>query len=129
MCSGCCCATRGVRFMLMLGNVAQSQEMCTLVKQFPNAYLACHWWHGMYPAQAAPQLRDRLEMVPYNRLIAVITDAYCAEWSVARSFLSRRVLALALAEKVAAGEYSEAFALEVAEAMLEANPREAFAPR
>jgi len=115
-----------IDFFLMLGNVAQSQELNTLAKQLPNAYLACSWWHGMYPAYAERELLERLEMIPYTRLVAVITDAYCAEWSVARSILSRHVLANALAQKVGSGEYSEAFALEIAQAMLHDNPARVF---
>jgi hypothetical protein len=115
-----------IDFFLMLGNVAQSQELNTIAKQLPNAYMACSWWHGMYPAYAERELRERLEMMPYTRLVAIITDAYCAEWSVARSILGRRVLATVLAEKVRAGEYTEAFALEIAQAMLHDNPARVF---
>lgn len=110
-----------ISFFLMLGNVAQSQELNTLAKQVPNAYMACSWWHGMYPAYAERELRERLEMIPYTRLVAIITDAYCAEWSVARSILGRHVLANVLAEKVETGEYTEALALEIAGAMLHEN--------
>jgi len=115
-----------IDFFLMLGNVAQSHELCTVAKQLPNAYLACSWWHGMYPAYAERELVERLEMIPYTRLVAVITDAYSAEWSVARSILSRYVLANVLWGKVQAGEYTEAFALEIAQAMLFDNPARAF---
>ncbi len=115
-----------IDFFLMLGNVAQSQELNTIAKQLPNAYMACSWWHGMYPAYAERELRERLEMMPYTRLVAIITDAYCAEWSVARSILGRRVLATVLAEKVRTGEYTEAFALEIAQAMLHDNPARVF---
>ncbi len=115
-----------VRLCLMLGNVAQSHELCTVAKQLPNVYMACSWWHGMYPAQAERELHERLEMMPYTRLIAIITDAYSAEWSVARSILSRQVLANVLAQKVASGEYTEEFARGIARAMLRDNAAEAF---
>ena len=116
-----------INYFLMAGNVAQSHELNTIAKQMPNAYMACSWWHGMYPQYAERELAERLEMIPCNRLVAVITDAYSAEWSVARSLLSRLVLARVLEQKVAAGEYTEAFALEIAQAMLEGNAREVFA--
>jgi glucuronate isomerase len=115
-----------IRFFLMLGNVAQSQELCTVAKQLPNVYMACSWWHGMYPAQAERELEERLEMMPYTRLVAIITDAYSAEWSVARSLLSRHVLARVLSRKVDSGEYTEDFALETARAMLRHNAAEVF---
>jgi glucuronate isomerase len=114
------------RFLLMLGNVAQSHELCTVAKQLPNVYMACSWWHGMYPAQAERELEERLEMMPYTRLVAIITDAYSAEWSVARSLLSRHVLARGLARKVESGEYSEDFALDVARAVVRGNAAEVF---
>ena len=115
-----------IDFFLMLGNVGQSQELNTIAKQLPNVTLACSWWHGMYPAYAERELAERLEMIPYTRLVAVITDAYSAEWSVARSLLSRHVLANVLAQKVESGEYSEVFALDVAQAMLYDNPARVF---
>jgi hypothetical protein len=66
-------------------------------------------------------------MMPYTRLVAVITDAYSAEWSVARSILTRQVLANVLEAKVRSGEYTERLAIGIAQAMLHDNPARVFA--
>jgi glucuronate isomerase len=71
----------------------------------PNFSLAGYWWHNFFPDTIAQVMRERLEMVPANKQIGFFSDAYCVEWSFAKAFLVRKVLARVFAERIEFGQF------------------------
>jgi len=68
-------------------------------------------------------LKERLEIVPANKISCFFSDAYVVEWSYGKLCLIRKELTRVLSEKVKEGYYSESYALEIAKLLLNQNPR------
>ena len=51
------------------------------------------------------------------------SDAYCVEWTYAKSIIVRKQLASVLAEKVSQGQYSDTDAIEIARRILLETPQ------
>jgi len=111
-------------FQCFLASRHANQSMCTLVRELPNLSLAGYWWHNFFPDTIAQVMRERLDMVPANKQVGFFSDAYCVEWSYAKAFLVRKILARVLFERVAFGQFDEPGALEFARATLDQTPRD-----
>jgi hypothetical protein len=112
-----------LRFQCFLASRAANQSLCTLARELPNLSLAGYWWHNFFPDPIAQVIRERLEMLPANRQIGFFSDAYCVEWSYAKSVLVRTVLARVLAERIELGQFDADQALEFARAILYDSPQ------
>jgi len=62
-------------------------------------------------------------MLPVNKQIGFFSDAYCVEWTYAKSILVRKQLASVLAQKMEQGQYSRDEALAIARAVLFESPQ------
>jgi len=111
-------------FQCFLASRHANQSMCTLVRELPNLSLAGYWWHNFFPDTIAQVMRERLDMVPANKQVGFFSDAYCVEWSYAKSFLVRKVLARVLIERVELGQFDGPDALEFARAILYQTPQD-----
>ncbi len=69
---------------------------------------------------------ERVQAVPFPKLIGWYSDSYYVEWTIAKIKLYIRSLAIALAELVEEGYMNENMALKVAKAMLWENNIEIF---
>jgi glucuronate isomerase len=112
-----------VRFMCFLASRHANQSLCTLARELPNLSLAGYWWHNFFPGAIRQVMEERLDMLPLNKQIGFFSDAYCAEWSYAKAVMVRKLLADVLAGKIALGQYTEADALEIAQAILHDAPQ------
>ncbi len=112
-----------LRFQCFLASRSANQAMCTLARELPNLSLAGYWWHNFFPDTIAQVIRERLEMLPANKQVGFFSDAYCAEWSYAKAVIVRKVLARALADRVAFGQLDDAQALEFARSILYDSPQ------
>lgn len=98
-----------------------------IAMSYPNVYLNMCWTQSISPRMSRSALREWLEYVPHNKIIAYGGDsAYWIEHSVGDLVLTRVNLALVLAEKVEAGEVTEERGLELARMMLFDNPADLY---
>jgi glucuronate isomerase len=112
-----------LRFQCFLASRAANQAMCTLARELPNLSLAGYWWHNFFPDTIAQVIRERLEMLPASKQIGFFSDAYCAEWSYAKSVMVRKLLARVLAGQIELGQLDRRMALEFARAILHDSPQ------
>jgi hypothetical protein len=68
-------------------------------------------------------MSERLDMLATNKQVGFFSDAYCADWTYAKSVLVRKQLAEVLAQKVAQGQYDIDEALSIARAILFESPQ------
>jgi glucuronate isomerase len=113
----------GVRFQCFLASRHANQSLCTLARELPNLSLAGYWWHNFFPDTIMQIIRERLEMLPWNKQVGFFSDAYCIEWSYGKLILVRKLLARVLAEHVERGQYTLDEALGVARATLFESPQ------
>ena len=94
------------RFMCFLGNRHANQTLCTLARELPNLSLAGYWWHNFFPGPVKQIMEERLDMLPMNKQIGFLSDAYCLEWTYAKAVRVRKLLAEVFAGKCALGQYT-----------------------
>jgi glucuronate isomerase len=120
-----------LRFQCLLASRHANQSLCTLARELPNFSLAGYWWHNFFPDAIRQVMAERLDMLPANKQVGFFSDAYCVEWTYAKSVIVRRQLARVLAEKTQQGQYSMELALTVARSILFETPQTllGFVPR
>ena len=62
-------------------------------------------------------------MLPTNKQIGFFSDAYCIEWTYAKTIIVRKQLARVLADKIEQGHYHREEALDIARAILFESPQ------
>ncbi len=112
-----------LHFQCMLASRHGNQSLCTLARELPNLSLAGYWWHNFFPSAIRHVIGERLDMLPVNKQIGFLSDAYCVEWTYAKLVIVRKQLAAVLAEKVASDQYSRTDALAIARAILFESPQ------
>lgn len=112
-----------IRFQCMNADRGAHQGLCTMVRELPNFSLAGFWWHSFFPNAIRQTMEERLDMVPLAKQCGFFSDAYCVEWSYAKSRIVRQMMAEVYAGKVASGQYSRAQASSVARAVLFETPQ------
>ncbi|MDB5351056.1 MAG: hypothetical protein JWN86_2303 [Planctomycetota bacterium] len=113
----------GLKFQCFLASRHANHSLCTLARELPNLSLAGYWWHNFFPDAIAQVIRERLDMLPANKQIGFFSDAYCVEWTYAKSMIVRKILARVLAEKMEVGQYSHSDAVSVARSILFESPQ------
>ena len=70
-------------------------------------------------------------MLPVNKQVGFFSDAYCVEWTYAKTVLVRKQMALVLAERITQGQFSLDEALSIARSVLYESPQSllGFSPR
>lgn len=121
----------GLRFQCFLSSRHANQSMCTLARELPNLSLAGYWWHNFFPSAISAVMAERLDMLPANKQVGFFSDAYCVEWTYAKSILVRKLMAQVLAERVDLGQFTHDDALRFAKATLFESPKSllGFVPR
>jgi hypothetical protein len=112
-----------VRFQVFLSSQHANQSLCTLARELPNVSLAGYWWHNFFPSVMRQVMSERLDMLATNKQVGFFSDAYCADWTYAKTVLVRKQLAEVLAQKVTQGQYSVDEALSIARAILFESPQ------
>lgn len=115
-----------VKFIFSILNTILTHELAIYAKTFANCYAAGHWWYTFYPGIIKRMIIERLQAVPYPKLIGWYSDSYYVEWTIAKIKLYIRSLAIALAELVEEGYMDENMAMKVAKALLWDNNIEIF---
>jgi len=117
---------RELNFDIFLANRIQSHELAVIAKNYPNVHVSGYWWYTFYPTVIREFLRERLQMLPRNKVNAFFSDAYVVQWSYAKLALVRLELARVLSEMVREGYLSEELAEEMAADVLYGNPTERY---
>ena len=113
----------GLPFQCLLASRHANQSLCTLARELPNLSLAGYWWHNFFPDAMRQVMAERLEMLPVNKQIGFFSDAYCIEWTYAKTIIVRKQLARVLADKIEQGHYHREEALDIARAILFESPQ------
>jgi predicted TIM-barrel fold metal-dependent hydrolase len=119
-------AHRATRFVLLHGGYPFIGEMATMAKNHPNVYLECGWLAYISPAAYRRAMGEWLDAVPANKLLAVGADCLHVEQTLGAVLLTRRHLALALAEKVSDGGWPMPLAEDVGRRLLARNALELY---
>jgi glucuronate isomerase len=115
-----------VKMIFSILNTLLNHEMTIYAKTFANCYYSGHWWYTFYPELIKTAIIERLQAVPYPKLVGWYSDSYYIEWTIAKIKLYIRSLSKALADIVEDGYMNEDMALKVAKAMLWDNSVEIF---
>ena len=107
-----------LRFQCFLASRHADQSMCTLARELPNLSLAGYWWHNFFPGAMRQVMEERLDMLPLNKQIGFLSDAYCVDWAYAKKKMVRTLLAGVLARKVGMAQYTLNDCLEIGRAIL-----------
>ncbi len=97
--------------------------MCTLARELPNFSLAGYWWHNFFPGAIRQVMQERLDMLPTNKQIGFFSDAYCVEWTYAKTVIVKQAMAEVLTDKVAQGQYDVDLAIDIAAEILYQTPQ------
>ena len=120
-----------LRFQCFLASRHANQSLCTLARELPNFSLAGYWWHNFFPDAIRQVMAERLDMLPANKQVGFLSDAYAVEWTYAKAVIVRKQLACVLAGKIEQGQYSREEALAAARSILFETPQTllGFVPR
>ena len=112
-----------LNFQCHIASLHANQTLCTFCRELPNFSLAAYWWHNFFPMFMRQVMETRLDMLPVNKQIGYLSDAYCADWCYAKATMIRKQLANVLARKIAQGQYDEELALETARQIVFETPQ------
>ena len=110
-------------FQCHIASLHANQTLCTMCRELPNLSLAGYWWHNFFPLFMRQVIEARLDMLPVNKQIGFLSDAYCADWAYAKAVIVRRQLAQVLAQKILQGQYSVQMALDTAREIFFETPQ------
>jgi uncharacterized protein len=117
---------KATRFVLMHGGYPYGGSLLAMAKNLPNVTLDMCWMYVISPAFAARFLDEAIETVPADKILAFGGDYQVAEGAYAHAVLCREVVSRVLADKAAAGYWSEEEALRFARAVLRENALKVF---
>lgn len=112
-----------VNFQCHIASLHANQTLCTLCRELPNFSLAGYWWHNFFPLFIRQLIETRLDMLPVNKQVGFLSDAYCADWAYGKVVMVRQQLAQVLARKIEQGQYDEKTAVAAARAILFETPQ------
>ena len=115
-----------INFNLHNASEHQNQAFCTLSRELPNVSYTGFWWHNFFPGQMRNILRQRLDMIAANKWVGFISDAYCLDWSYAKTVMVRTQATEVYAEKVLQGQYTTDTVKLIAEQTLFETPKTLF---
>ena len=119
-------AHRETTFVLLHGGYPYLGEMASMAKNHPNVVIECGWLAYIAPAAYRRALTEWLDAVPASKLLAVGADCAHVEQTLGALLLTRRQLALVLADKIRDADWSAELADSVARRLLGRNGRELY---
>lgn len=112
-----------IHFQVFLSNEAQNQALCTIIRELQNVSAAGYWWHNFFPTIMRNVMSQRLDMLPLNKQIGFFSDAYCLDWSYAKSIMVRKQMAIVLGDKIEMKQYGMNQAEKIAKEILLVTPQ------
>jgi uncharacterized protein len=116
------------RFVLFHGGYPWIREFIALGKMYPNVWLDLCWVWAISPQAGRTLLHELIEVVPSNKVTAFGGDYIFIEGTYGHSVLARQNITQVLQERIASGWFSEAEALQYAQAILSENARQLYRP-
>lgn len=113
-------------FVLMHIAYPYSDELISLAKHFPGAYIDMCWSWSINPRHAAEFVRRALHGLPMNKLFLFGGDCYWPTEVVGFARQARRWLEYALQCEIDAGFITEAQAIQFATRLMQQNQRSVF---
>ena len=113
------------KFILFHGGYPWISEVVALAFTFPNIYLDVCWLPTISPSAAVRLLREAVEVTGGSKLMWG-GDCWVVEGTYGALKIMRRILAEALSDYVERGYMSLADTVDIAEMILQLNPREIF---
>ena len=120
------CRYQDIQFFIINCSRALAQELTILSKMLPNLCLAGYWWHSMYPEYVGQALAEKLDVIPYNKILGFFSDAYMAEWVYGKLALVKRETARILADKIERGYHTEELGQDIIRKIFCENPKELY---
>jgi uncharacterized protein len=114
------------RFVLMHIAYPYGDELTAIAKHFPNVWVDLCWAWALDPRSAGEFVRGFIHAVPSSKLFAFGGDTQWPTNALAFSLQARRWLTRALAAEVAAGDLTEAEAIELAGRFMYSNQHACF---
>ena len=115
-----------INFNIHNASEHQNQAFCTLARELPNVSFTGFWWHNFFPGQMRKIFRQRLDMVALNKWVGFISDAYCLDWTYAKTIIIRTQMTEVLKEKILQGQYTLDTVKFIAEQILYETPKNLF---
>lgn len=115
------------KFLLLHGGYPWVGETGAIATRHSNVWIDSVWLPTISFTMARRAYQEWLEVVPSNRILWG-ADAHHAEGVYGASVVTRRILAEALAEKVARGELREDHAVRICRQIMRENALELFPP-
>lgn len=119
-------AHRDTTFVLLHGGYPYLGEMASMAKNHPNVVIECGWLAYIAPAAYRRALTEWLDAVPASKLLAVGADCAPVEQTLGALILTRRQLALVLADKMRDADWPADLVDAVARRLLAGNGRELY---
>ena len=110
-----------VKFLLLHSGYPFGGEIAALAKMFTNVYIDMTWTPLISPSYAVRYLREFIETVPQNKIMAFGGDCTTVEGTYGASVLAREVVAETLVPMVREGYLSEEEAVVLARKLLREN--------
>ena len=102
------------------------EEMISIAKQYPNAYMDMCWAWIINPVASRDFLKKYLVTAPANKILTFGGDYVPVEPVLGHAVIARRGIALALSELAEEGWLSLDNALEMIEPIMHGNARSIF---
>ena len=116
---------RKARFVIFHGSFPYMEELTYLAKHYPNVYIDMCWMYIISPQESRKFLREWLQTVPVNKIMAFGGDA-TVEWTYGHSVMARQAVTEVLSRMFEEGYLSEEEAISVARKILRENAIELF---
>ncbi|MEW6356348.1 MAG: amidohydrolase family protein [Planctomycetota bacterium] len=114
------------KFVLLHASFPFTSHATALAARHPNVYVDGSWLPILCPSVYRSTLREWLDVLPIERILAWGGDALRVEMTYGSLVLAKNALADVLAEKAAEGEITEAQAGHIGRRFLRENARELF---
>lgn len=114
-----------IRFDFMNASSVMNHEMEVASKMIRNFYIQNMWWHTFVPS-CIESLYEKLEIIPAVKLGGFYCDAYYTELTYGKYRMVIDSIIDVLCRKVENGVYTQEYAIEVANCILNKNPKELY---
>lgn len=111
-----------IKFDFMNASFVMNHEMAVAAKMIRNFYIQNMWWHTYIPS-CINSLYEKLELVPIVKLGGFYCDAYYCELTYGKLKLVKEAIVNVLYNKVENKVYNFDYAIEVANILLNRNPK------
>ena len=112
-----------INFFIISCSYPLNQDLSIITKMLPNVIATGYWWHSMYPEYIGKTLKERLDIIPMNKILGFFSDAYMVEWVYGKLSVVRKETARILAEKIERGYYTEDLAVDIIRKIFYENPQ------